>query len=67
MIEEIDSFSCFEKDVCFVFQTLGFKHQSLPLFIEVRCLLPTLYKNSWSCFNSNPICAPKFLLERNHE
>ena len=39
-----DSFSSFEKDVCFVFQTLGFRHQSLSLFIEVRCLLPTLEK-----------------------
>jgi len=32
----------FEKDRCFVFQTLAFRLQSLSLFTEVRCLLPTL-------------------------
>jgi len=41
LVKRLIAFS-FEKDRCFVFQTLGFRLQSLPLFIEVRWLLPTL-------------------------
>jgi hypothetical protein len=61
--EEIDSFSCFEKVVCFVFQTLGLKHQSLPLFIEVKCLLPTLEETAVFALIQIPFALQTFCLK----
>jgi len=35
MMKRLIALLAFEKDKCFVFQTLGFRLQSLPLFIGV--------------------------------